>query len=239
MKVNIRFDFGCKLVRGNSEKYSHSFGGDFHYDGVVPVGCSIPLDLLYRLDLSDPMLPFTIESDFRFLPFFFPLSYDGSPLSYRVLSDNEIEILALDTPEPTPDLPCARNGQPFDFVPIRVEPITYQEQRDITMYWWFFQSHPELYESIPPDEIQRFKSLGYPPTRIGHTHELLQYPRGESCPNPMCYHCKERYWLRTIASIPERPFFDLDIWQADGEPIQIVYEICELCGSIRTYNICT
>jgi hypothetical protein len=155
-------------------------------------------------------------------------------MSYRVRSDDEIEILDIETTEPILDCPYPEFPQSFDLLPIKVEPITYQEQRDITMSW-FVHLHPEIYKAFPVDEIQRFKTLGYPVTRIGRIHDLLQRPRGEPCPNPGCRNHGEKYSLDTIATIPEKPLKDLDLWRGDGSPIQIVYEICKLCGSIRTY----
>jgi len=235
MNIDIHYDFGCKLVRGKPGKYSHSFGGDFRYNGTIPQGCPVPVHLLFRLDMSDPVLPFRMDSQFRFLPFFFAFSYDASPLSYRVRSDTEIEILGLDENQYTPDVPCPGFPQYFDSVPISVEPIRYEEHRDIAMYWSVYLHHA-VYEAIPPDEIQRLRSLGYPVTRIGRVHDFLQLPRGRPCPNPECENYGVSFCLETIATIPERPFPDLDIWQADGPTIQIVYEICKLCGSIRTYN---
>jgi hypothetical protein len=236
-KVRIRFDFGSTIVRGKPGSYGHTFGGDIRYGGTVPAGCSAPVHLLYRLDLSDPALPFTVDSEFKFLPFFYAFSYDASPMSYRVLSDHEIEILGIETNVPVPDFPFLGYPQCFDSLPVKVVPVTYQEQRDITMAWYVYE-HPEVYEAIPPDEIQRFQALGYPITRIGRIHDLLQRPRGEPCPNPACERHGYGYCLETIATIPEKPFNDLDLWQSNGSTIQIVYEICTLCGSIRTYNTC-
>src|SRR5713226_4961082 len=105
--VDISYDFGCKLVRGNPGSYTHTFGGDLRYDGAVPEGCPVPVHLLFRLDLTDPVLPIRIDSEYRFLPLFCAFSYDGSPMSYRVRSDDEIEILGLDFDVYLPDCPYA------------------------------------------------------------------------------------------------------------------------------------
>ena len=237
MKDHIRFDFGCKLVQGHASTFGHTFGGDIQYGGNVPRGCSVPVHLLFRLDLFDPVLPFKIVSGFRFLPFFYAFNYDASPMSYRVRSDNEIEILGIDTDIPNPGFPYPRFPKYFDLLPISVEPITYEEQRDITMSW-FVHLHPEIYKAFPTEEIKRFKTLGYPPARIGRVHDLLQVPRGEPCLNPACQNHGQTDCLETLATIPEKPFKELDLWQADGPTIQIVYEICKLCDSIRTYTTC-
>src|SRR5262249_17976075 len=136
MGVDIHYDFGCKLVEGNPGKYQHSFGGDFRYDGLVPDGCPMPVHLLFRLDLADPVLPFRIDADFRFLPFFYAFRYEASPMSYRVLSDTELEILSLDRDEYTPDFPYPEFPPYLDFFSMNLVPISYEEQRDITMNWF-------------------------------------------------------------------------------------------------------
>jgi hypothetical protein len=155
-------------------------------------------------------------------------------MSYRVRSDNQIEILGIDSNVPIPNCPYPGFPQSLDLLPINVKPITYQEQRDITM-WWFLHLHPEIHNAFPPDEIKRLKTLGHPFARIGRVHDLLQEPRGEPCPNPACENHGQRFCLDTIATIREKTFEEQDIWHADVQ-FQIVYEICRLCGSIRTYN---
>ena len=159
-------------------------------------------------------------------------------MSYRVVSDTEIEILSLDRDEYTPDFPYPEFPPYLDFFSLDLVPISYDELRDITMHWFAYE-HPELYRAIPSDEIHKFKNLGYPVTRIGCAHNLLQLPRGECCPNPACEYHNETYWLTTIATVPEVPIRNLDLWRSDGQTIQIVYEICSLCSCIRTYNTCT
>lgn len=235
MRVNIRYDFGCKLVCGDPGKYGHSFGGDFRYAGTIPESCAMPVHLLFRLDLSDPVVPFRLDTEFRYLPFFFPFSYDASPMSYRVLSDNAIEILSLENSEYIVDCPYPGFPQFFDLVPVRVEPVAYEEQRDLVMAGFLYQ-HSSIRSAIPSDELQRLGRFHHPYARIGHVHDRLQLPRGEPCPNLACENHTVRFCLDTIATIPEKPFRDLDLWQADGPTVQIVYEICSLCGSIRTYS---
>ena len=67
MNIDIHSDFGCKLVRGEVGPVAHTFGGDM-YKGTVPKGSSLPVHLLFRLDLFDSILPFRIVGGFRFLP---------------------------------------------------------------------------------------------------------------------------------------------------------------------------
>ena len=238
MTVNIRYDFGCKLVRGSQGIYRHSFGGDFQYAGTVPKGCAMPLHALFRLDLSDPAVPFTFDGPFRFLPFFFPFHYECSPVCYRVRSDAEIEILELEKRKYLPDFPYPAYPKSFDAVSVNSEPISYEEQRELAMAEFVFQNPWLNPPSVPSGELQRLRRLHYSYARIGLVHDLVQLPRGEPCPNPACENHEVRFCLDTFATIPERPFPDLDLWQADGPTIQIVYEICKLCGCIRTYNTC-
>lgn len=235
MNIDIRFDLGCKLVHGSAGEYEHTFGGDFGYVGRIPEGCSGPVHLLYRLDLSDPVLPLNVvESEFRFLPLLFAFGYDASPMLYRARSDTEVEIYSVESSEFSRDCPYQGFPQHFDAASVNAQPITYEDQRDLLMVW-FVHMHPEVYEAIPQAEIARLKRLGYPTPRVGQVHDLLQLPRGEPCPNPACENYGERYSLRPLVTIPRSPRPGLDLWPDDGPTVQIVYEICTRCGSVHTY----
>lgn len=234
MNAKIRFDLGSKFSRYGQGRFDHTFGGDTQYSGITPSGSTIPVHLLFRIDLSDPNVPLAIDGELQYLPLFFAFSYDAAPLSYRIISDNEIEILGIDTTVSAATDPYPGFPRTFDLIPVEIDPISYHEQRDIAMVWYIY-SHPIIHSSIPCDEIDRLKSQGYPIARLGRIQDLLQLPRGESCPNSSCDNHTLPHSLEVFATIPERPLPGIDLWESDGSTIQIVYEICRLCCSIRTY----
>ena len=89
-------------------KYSHSFGGPPRHTGVIAKGATKPLQLYYNLDTTDPNCQIKIPGC-RWLPLYSATRFQGSSLSYRIVSDTEIEILHLTSTK------CVRN-YPLDIL---------------------------------------------------------------------------------------------------------------------------
>ena len=71
-------------------KYEHSFGGSLKDFGIEVVDAPLPLHLIYRLDLADPLLSIALPG-VNFLPLLFPFSY-GCECGYTVRSDVLVEF---------------------------------------------------------------------------------------------------------------------------------------------------
>lgn len=82
----------------------HSFGGKADHQGSLPKGTTVPLHIIIDLNLNDPKCPLKIEGLNR-LPLYYPLKYDtgGAAIQYKVLSDDEIEIIFMSNEQPDGD----------------------------------------------------------------------------------------------------------------------------------------
>lgn len=82
----------------------HVFGGVPFHKGIVPSGSKVPTHRIFEIDLEDPSLPFGSDR-LKSLPLYYPLKYGiGGPwMQYRVVSEAEIEIVAISDAEPDPE----------------------------------------------------------------------------------------------------------------------------------------
>jgi hypothetical protein len=73
---------------GSLSSYGHTFGGNLEEHGIEVANAPLPLHLIYRLNLADPMLSIKLPG-ISFLPLIFPFAY-GCECGYTILSDNAI-----------------------------------------------------------------------------------------------------------------------------------------------------
>ncbi len=87
---------GIPILEWERGDYGHYFGGEPHHVGMLYKDCPKPPHLIYTFDLSDPRFPIQIPG-VRWLPLYYPIQYNDSPIDYYVRSDSEIEIVWHDT----------------------------------------------------------------------------------------------------------------------------------------------
>jgi hypothetical protein len=236
--VKIERNFGCRVVEANTSDYGHHFGGGEQYSGTTPDGGVCPVHLLFEFNVHDPTFPISVAG-LSWLPLFFAFQYDGRPMSYLVHPDYAIEMLEVASSQYTPDFPY--RGYPSSFLtkPVELVPITYEEQRALSL-------HRRLFENalcpcgLQPDDRHIIERIGTEFTRIGGYHDLLQGVTDVGCPNQGCELANYKYpVMETFASMWSEPITGIDVWNSGGEPIQIIYQICPECAAIRTFNLCT
>lgn len=230
----IELGFGCRIVRASSSVHGHQFGGGQNYRGAIPSGGDVPVQLLFRLNLRDPMSPIHING-VDWLPLFYSFQYDACAMGYRILGDFEIEILSVETTEMVEDFPYSQYPAAFPEVPVELVQMTYEETK-VLAFGEYLAKH------LPGIELQEtdraiLDSMGRKCARIGGAQVLVQeMPRFRDCP-AKCRHYLNS--LRPFCTIWNEPIQGVDVWQAGGEPIQIVYQVCSECGAIQTENQCT
>jgi len=118
----------ARAVPGNSGDFSHRFGGLPSYSGIVPRGARQPLHLLPTFDTTDPLVPVQLKSA-RVLPLFYGFPYNAGAVGYRVVSDNEIKILFMESLQIPADFPYPDYPERFPEIPISLLPISYEEHK--------------------------------------------------------------------------------------------------------------
>src|SRR5262245_9854047 len=124
----IEREFGCRIVRASSSNHGHQFGGGQEYRGAIPSGADAPVQLLFRLNLRDPLSPIHIKG-VDWLPLFYPFQYDACAMGYRILGDFEIEILTMETTEVIEDFPYPNFPAAFPQVPVELVAMSYDETK--------------------------------------------------------------------------------------------------------------
>lgn len=231
--------FGCRIVKTESSAYGHTFGGEPGYRGTIPAGGSKAVHLLFRLNLRDSLMPIRL-GDLQWLPLFYPFHYDACGMGYRVVSETEIKILMIETTtQSVSDFPYADYPDSFPLAPVDLAPISYDEVKALALRE--FRDRHSLFSKIRQEDQDVIRTLAAECTRIGLVQPLIQdWPRLKRCPDPLCMAHKEG-WPQPVlfCTVWNEPIEGVDVWHADGEPIQILYQVCIDCGSILTHNQCT
>jgi hypothetical protein len=235
--ADIKAGFGCRIVRTPSSAYGHQFGGGQEYRGTVPPGGQTPIQLIFRLNLRDPLSPIQIDG-LNWLPLFYPFQYNACGMGYRVLGELEIEILTIETIEVVEDFPFPNYPAAFPNVPVSLVPMTYEETKVLAFGEYLAKNL--LWNELQDDDRAIIDSIGKECTRIGSAQSLVQgESRFRDCP-AKCRHYLNS--LRPFCTIWNEPIKGMDVWQTDSEPIQIIqiiHQVCSNCGAIQTENQCT
>jgi hypothetical protein len=229
----------CALVPGRAGSHVHWFGGKATHHGTIPSGRKHPVHLLYELDLTDPALGLWSRFPGRTrLPLYNALQYNCCAIVYRVVSDTEISILAMDQPgnsEWDPNFPFDKYPRDFRRTPIHIKPLA-TELTDACI------------RPIGPDggadnvrEHVLQESCLFP--RVGGRHFMWQGIPEWACPTQGC-----QYFTRygdvgkeVFAVVWERPVPELHLWSDDPEyqdlgSVQIIFSRCTGCGVIHSCN---
>jgi hypothetical protein len=233
--------------------FSHSWGGDEVWEGLVPPGCKKPVHVFIDLDLSDPRVGFKLPGKHNtFLPLLYALGNCGGPFQYRVVQTGKIELLSQpyppkyrrsimkDYPEPFERGHLSLLSRKYD--PADVHDVFFcggvlgiaalnkrQKAKLRKDFLAFYRDEigidliEEDYDgddSVTIDEIVS----GYSPFTQGEPDD--------PCPYPECENHKAGTPLPVLAYLePERddPFYNT---LAGGDDGQLIWQVCEKCGSI-------
>jgi|GEM_PF-1425214 len=229
----------ARAVVGADKTYAHMFGGVPRHAGVIPKGCQQPLHLLYTLDTSDPLCPISIPS-IRYLPLYYGFPYNAGALGYKVISENEIQILHMESKSIVEDFPYPNYPDAFPETPISLLPISYEEHKTLVYIMACDDYHVEdIYiQQADHDFIQRSQ---YPFTQFGGIQRLWQGAPEEPCPNGKCENHEISNFMEIFAVIWNQPVPGVYLWDNDPEfrdmvEVQTIFQICPLCHAIYVCN---
>jgi len=156
-------------------------------------------------------------------------------MGYRVVGESEIQILMIESTEIISDIPYAGFPEYFAPVPVKLVPIDHEEMKALALKE--FSERHGLDTDLRDEDRAHIRSLGAECTRIGRTHSFLQdWPRLRSCPDPNCSSRKEGWPSPvTFCTVWNEPIEGVDVWQFDGV-VQIIYQVCMVCGAIQAHN---
>lgn len=224
----------ARVVPNQISAFQHLFGGSPTHRGIVPHGNIQPLHLLYTFDTDDPLFPIHIPG-IRYLPLYYCFPYNAGAMSYRVVSDDEIQILFMETNHVEHDFPYENYPNEFPAVPVSLVPISNEENgiltRSVLTDDWFD------IESLPKSDRQFLRQSCYPFTQIGGEQRMWQGVPDAYTYNQRWHH---KELMDVFAVIWNNPVPNVHLW--DDEPnddTQIIFQFCPKCHSIYVCNRCT
>ncbi len=240
---------------GRPGRFLHSFGGPARHRGAVPARCRQPLHLVYTLDLSDRRVGVTVPG-VRLLPLYHGFVYENCALGYRVVSDEEIEVLHLPSRRVSKDFPDRDYPREFAPVPVvlRDQKFDRSDPEDILRLVGVFGvdrvpegARPAL-RKLLKKEYREYAALfetaedGTPDTLEGLARPFdypFQQGRPDSpCPDPRCENHGKASSMHVLALVGSSPVPGVALWGESGEGVQLIFEICPLCRAICTSNQC-
>lgn len=238
---------------GGRSRYGHTFGGPHDRRGAAREDCGgILIHLLHRLDLEDPAIPISIPG-VRWLPFYYCFDFRANDLGYRLVSDESLVTFFPDDDanvterEEWPDedypreFPRSRIGiAPYDFDPTNLDDayawagifgIGGLSEADQVEAKRRVVEEADLFGFYPPETEEEFGEALTNPFAQGNPNGI--------CPNPHCPNHEQKGQLATIALMPAEPVRGVHTFGRLGDGVQLIFQMCGLCHTIRVSNQCT
>lgn len=225
-------------------EYGHAMGGSAAYEGLTPIPDSPPIHLLFRLNQDDPVLG-QVVSGVQWLPLLCGIHYHACNLGYHVVSNNEVKILHIETPDihrdSHDDFP---DVLPFvESIALRTtnyDPNNIEHALLCARVFEFEGMDPERFQELirhveeeDSEQLERFETSAEEALRNIVCSPFMQGRPDDDCPDPACSNHGRKGTLRTLAIFTESWMRDYDrLWLGRGNP-QIVYQICPDCCAIR------
>lgn len=239
-------------TRGRS-KYGHTFGGPHDRRGTSREDCKgILIHLLHRLDLTDPAIPISIPG-IRWLPLYYCFDFRANDLGYRLISEEELVTFFPDddpnvtTEESWPD----DEGYPLEFPKsaIKITAHDYDPTDLDDAYRWAgvfgiekLSKRDQAAAKKRVGELMDGLGLGSPDTEEEFERALsspfMQGKPESPCLNPNCSNRKKGGQLKCIALMPAEPVKGVHTFGRWGGGVQLVFQICPKCYTIRVSNQC-
>lgn len=229
---------------GFESKHAHTFGGQASDFGIEFADAPLPLHLIYRVDLRDPMVPIELKCA-DFLPLLQCFNY-GTECCYQIKSDTEIKLIKPQKQEryfPPWEAPATFKKQSTSFAQQSFDPTN----ADDVMNWKGVFGWDELVES----ERERAIELARQQTSLNveenapdstwtyadvidccYDPPFAQSRPGNRCKNPDC----DNDSLRVIA-LQNDVVADELIWP--DEYVQTIWQMCTSCDCVTVSNQCT
>lgn len=236
--------------RGKQSPFNHSFGGAVDYSGLACFPPEPPVHLLFRLNTDDAAVGVQLSQS-KWLPLLCAIRYGACDLGYRVISDQEVEILHQKESRAWPEFPYEGYPEKLPPQPVLLEEIPYDpgSPRDALVYAGIFgydaltsnqRARLALFvveEGIYDPEVDNEET---PEAFLeANTWPFVQGLPEEDCPNRSCKLHGRPGSLRILAIFQEEEKEVRKLWGPNCGSLQIIYQICPVCGALRTTNQCT
>jgi len=228
-----------RLVAGKRSKFDHRFGGQSRHSGLRFRKSKVHLHLLYDLDLNDPLIPIKLPNATR-LPLYCPFVHDGAEMDYQIISDERIRILRLSNTKVVADHPYENYPESFPSMPVSIEPISYDLHKTLAFAAKAEEDGISLWDLSDKDQAL-LKRLDWPFSfaQLGGLHWMIQGYPSSLCPDPRCrLHKQGEGTMIVFAVIWNTPAPGISLWGEYGNYVQIIYEVCPECMSIKACNQC-
>jgi hypothetical protein len=230
----------ARLAPGANRRHQHFFGGAPRHRGAIPRGKRQPVHLLYDLDLSDEKLGLRFPGLTR-LPLYNALQYNCCDIVYRVISDDEIEIVSNVQDHWDPTFPYEGYPAQFERVPIVAEPLSYEDYKT-TVFAHTVDRGPSV-RRVSDADARRLRDLGYPFTQVGGVQFMWQGEPQWDCANRGCKYFRQAWATEVFAVVWESPVPGLHLWipaddDRDTGSVPIIFSRCTGCGIIHSCNRC-
>ncbi|AWM40364.1 hypothetical protein [Gemmata obscuriglobus] len=255
-KARKTFLFGrdriATATRGRG-KHEHTLGGPHDRTGTARADCNgILIHLLHRLDLTDPAVPIRIPG-VRWLPLYYCFDFRANDLGYRLVSDEElVTFFPDDDPNVSPEESWPDDeGYPLEFptCPITVGAFGYDpaDLEDACRWAGVFgigklsardqatakERTAELMDGLglhAPETDEEFERVMCSPFAQGRPDD--------PCLNPACPNREKRGQLTPIALLPAEPVPGVHTFGRYGGGVQLIFQLCPECATIRVSNQC-
>lgn len=237
--------------------FSHSWGGEDVWEGLVPPGCKKPVHVFFDLDLSDARVGIKLPGKYNtFLPLCYALGNRGGPFQYRVVHTGKIELLSQpypakdrrwilqDYPEPFEQTPMALVPRKYD--PTDVDDVFFcggilgiaalNKRQKAKLRQDFLQMYRDEYKlDLIAEDYDGDDSVTIDEIASGY-HPFTQQPPEYPCPYPECANHAAGTPLPVLAYL--RPEHDDSYYKAlaGGDSGQLIWQVCEKCGSVVVTN---
>jgi hypothetical protein len=233
-------------------RYGHTFGGPHDRKGTAREDCNgILIHLLHRLDLSDPAIPIAVPG-VRWLPFYYCFDFRANDLGYRLVSeDSLVTFFPDDDPNVTREESWPDDDYPLEFPQssIKVSPYAFDPTKLEDAYAWAgIFGIGQLSRADQAAAKKRVAELAdglgfYAPETEEEYQEALSNPFAQGkptggCLNPECPDHKKKGQLSTIALMPAEPIAGVRTFGRWGGGVQLIFQICGRCHTIRVTNQC-
>lgn len=245
-------DYSIATAVSGQSRYGHTFGGPHDRKGASREDChGILIHLLHRLDLSDPAIPFAIPG-VRWLPFYYCFDFRANEFSYRLISDESlVPFFPDDDPNVSDHEEWPDDEYPLEFpvssLQIAAHPYDPTVLEDAYNWAGIFgigrlsEGDQAAVKKLVAEEMEEL-GLGIPETDE-EFHEALTgpYKQGrpdKGCLNPSCSNHVRKEPLTTIALVPAEPIKGIHTFGRWGTGVQLIFQMCERCYTIRVSNQC-
>ncbi len=245
-------NFRIATASGGRGGYKHTFGGAHDRKGASRDDCNgILIHLLHRLDLTDPCIPFVIPG-IRWMPFYYCFDFRANDLGYQLLSDDEmVTFFPSDDTRVSKEESWPGDNYPLKFPTrsIRVKAQNYDPTYLEDAYQWsgIFGidklSKPDRSEARQRVNEER-TGLGLPVAKTktefneALSNPFLQGKPDSMCLNPKCSNRKKKGSLSTIALMPAEPVKGVHTFGRWGSGVELIFQLCPECYTIRVSNQC-